>query len=374
MIKKLSIAFFVFSLLILLRGVFSDYYPDFSVHYYGYKMVLNNLNPYTTKGEMFVPHVYPPFVLLLFYPLSLLNFFISQKIWFFLSLTFLFLSTFTIFKINKKSLLSKTGFLLMGLVFLYFPSRFTLGMGQINNLILFITVLGIYFFNKKDDLKSGILFGLSLSIKFFPLLVVFYFIFLKRYKLLLATFITFLVFFILGFIFVGYDLNIYFYTSIFPSFLTSWKTEYYNQSISALAGRLPVEYQLKEIIKIVTSIFFVIFSFKAVFSISKKEIKEKLNLCLSILIILSLMINNFTWQHHFVLLIFPFLTIIFYLLKNKIFFYKHYVLISLSYLLTALNFKNPSLIPLILQSHLLYGLIILWWVNYSLLTSKRGNS
>ncbi len=371
MLRKILIIFFVFSFLVLIRSMFSNYYPDFSVHYYGYRMVLENLNPYINKGEMFVPHVYPPFALLFFYPFSFLNFFLAQKIWFFLSLTFFLLSIYIIFKINKENLFSTMGFLIMGLIFLYFPSRFTLGMGQINNLILFITVLGIYYLNKKDDFKSGIFFGLAISIKFFPLLFLIYFILLKRYKLLITTILSFFIFLVLGFIFIGYDLNIYFYNSILPSLLNSWKTEYYNQSISAFVGRLLIEPSLKEVVKIIASFFFIALSFKAIYLIHKKEIKNKINLSLSILIILSLAINNFTWQHHFVLLTFPFLTIIFYLLNNKLFFYKYYLLIGLAYLLTTLNIKNPDGIPVILQSHPLYGLIILWWVNYSFLAGKK---
>jgi hypothetical protein len=92
------------------------------------------------------------------------------------------------------------------------------------------------------------------------------------------------------------------------------------------------------------------------------------------IITLSVLINNFSWQHHFIFLFLPFLIAVYTLIKVK---NKHksknylYSILLLGYLLIALNLPNPFIVPVILRSHVLYGGILLWIVTvYMLLQYK----
>jgi len=80
---------------------------------------------------------------------------------------------------------------------------------------------------------------------------------------------------------------------------------------------------------------------------------------LGLLVSLNLIVNNFSWQHHFVFMIFPFLVTLFYVQKIKINLKLLFVL-SVSYLLISFNLKNPNVVPVLLQSHVFYGAILLW--------------
>lgn len=81
------------------------------------------------------------------------------------------------------------------------------------------------------------------------------------------------------------------------------------------------------------------------------------------IITLSVLINNFSWQHHFVFLFLPFLITVYTIhtakqkQKSKT---KLFTLLCISYLLIANNLPNPLIVPAILRSHVFYGGVLLW--------------
>ncbi len=356
------------SFAILLRVLLLNYYPDFSVHYYSFELMMNNKNPYLAKYAMFVPHAYPPFVILLFSPFYIVPFLIAQKIWTILSIIFLYLSIHLMFKLNNRKIFSTLGFLILGFSFLYFPVKFTLGMGQINNLILFLTILGVYLFNENRLIMSGLSLGLSIVIKFFPMIFIPYFFIIQKKRLAIYTFIFFLFFTVLGIIFTNLNIGLFFYEEILPTLLNSWKADYYNQSFSGFIARITNDIGAKNILRTLSTLFFILSSFIPILKTVKKT-KDRINLELSLLVITTLIVNNFSWQHHFTLLLFPLITIFLHIEKQKLSL-RHYLILGFCYLLTTLNFKVPNSYPIILQSHVLYGAIILWLLNLKLLFNK----
>lgn len=80
----------------------------------------------------------------------------------------------------------------------------------------------------------------------------------------------------------------------------------------------------------------------------------------------------FAWQYHFVIAIFP-LTTTFYLLYRAKASLVLFFLIFLSYLLIGWNIKNPTgfidlgLLGSIIMSHVLWGSILLLFLNYQLI-------
>jgi hypothetical protein len=365
--KILSIVFFAFSFLVLCRALLLSGYPDFAAHYYGLSSFLSGVNPYLVKGHMFTVNVYPPFESLFFSPFSLVSFLIAAKVWTVLSIIFLLFSVYLIFKINNKKINTSLGFLVLGLSCLYFPTRFTLGMGQINNLILFLVVLSVYLLSKNRSISSGVLLALSFTIKFFPVIFIPYLLIVKKHKILFYSLLFFSIFTIIGFI-LGPSLNFFYFEKIFPSLLTSWKGDYYNQAATGFLVREIPSVALRGILRSAFSLLIIIFSFIPILMFSNKT-KERINLEFSILISASLIANNFSWQHHFVLLLFPLITALIYLIHKKLSLW-YYLLLGLSYVLTGLNLASPAFFPVVLQSHVFYGALLLWGLNLKLLLSS----
>lgn len=247
----------------------------------------------------------------------------------------------------------------------YFPVKFTLGMGQINFLILFLFLLSIYLLEKKRHNFAGVFLGLSIMIKFFPVLFLPYLMILKKWRILFSFMLVCLSILLLTFIIVKPDINYYFYKNIVPTLFNGWKTDYYNQSLSGFLGRQMATGFLREALRGVISVVLIAVSFLIIWLKNSKK-ATTVNLAFGLLITLSLLINNFSWQHHFVWLLFPFITI-FYFMKNKKFGWHYYLVLAISFFLVGFNLKSPNVLPVILISHVFYGALMLWGLNLYLL-------
>ena len=125
------------------------------------------------------------------------------------------------------------------------------------------------------------------------------------------------------------------------------------------------------VLKNVLTILFVFISFVVLFNNKKKDLLTTM-LSFGIIITISILFNTFSWQHHFVWLIVPFYATVFYLKKIKAKTI-YYLLITIAYVLVSVNFPNPNILPVILQSHVFYGGIILLSVDLFMLL-KRSSS
>ncbi len=366
----LLIIFFTVSILILFRTLFLRNYPDFSGYYFGSKAIFENINPYLGGKNFFTPFVYPPFVALFFSPFLLVPFNIAEIIWEVMSLIFLFFSIVFLLKINNQKILSPIGIFLSILVFIFFPVKFSLGMGQINLLILVLICLSLFFYNRGKKTLTGFLFGLCILLKIFPILIFFYFLLTKQWKILISLIFTIIAGLVVSTLFIKPSINIYFYTHTLPSLITGWRTDYYNQSLTGFLGRMGFTGSIGNLLKIFLSILTVLVTFMAAVK-GNKSSKKFANLTIGSFITVNLLINNFSWQHHFawflIPLFFTFFTIL--SLKNNL---KLFIILGISYLLTATNIKNPQLVPVFLQSHVFIGAFILWvLIVYLLLKNKN---
>jgi len=355
-IRLFLFLFFLIAFLSLLKVLLLNLYPDFSQYYWGLKTISQGLNPYISSQNALTPTTYPPFVLFLLSPFGFLPFVWAEKLWTFMSLILLFSSVFLIFKIYKQKLFSNLGFLILGLVSLSFPVKFTLGMGQINNLILFLFVLSVYLLQKKKNYLSSFSLSLSLAIKFFPVFFPLYFILKRRWKILFFTVITFCGFYLIAYL-LDPKINFYFYKYILPTFLSGWKTDYYNQSLAGFIGRSFAAGVFRDFLKNFLPLIFILISFFVIIKSLKNE--QMQNMHLGLLISLNLIVNSFSWQHHFVFMIFPFLVTFFFVkkIKNNFWFL---LTIFISYLLISFNLVNPNAVPILLRSHVFYGAVLMW--------------
>lgn len=358
---------FLASFLNMIKVLQSNYLPDFNVYYSSATFALHGGNPYLFEGAFTGGFLYPPFCLLLFYPFTLLTILIASKLWTVISILCLLLATWLLLRLynsDKNNIMVVVAGIL---VFNYFPVKFTLGMGQINILILLLIVCALFFFKKNNNKQTSFFFTLSLMIKYFPLILIPYLLIRKQWNIVTKICLIGVVLAIIGFISLGPSSNIYYLLHTIPSLSTeSNGSYYYNQALSGFLQRdfgYLSFFQLN-VIRAVLSLLFLIIT---AWILIKRKIKNyNPNLEIGIVITLSLLLSSFSWQHHFVLLLIPLIVTYFVIKQHKLTWY-FYVILAICYLLTASNASNPSQLPIVLQSHIFYGALILWILDLYLL-------
>jgi alpha-1,2-mannosyltransferase len=360
----LSLIAFV-SLLVILKPLTYNSYPDFSSYYYGVETLMTGRNPYIGGENMMMgPFLYPPFGLLFFFPFTLTSFFMAQKIFTAVSLVCFFTSIYLLYKLFNIRLFTQVGLSTLILLFNFFPLKFTLGMGQINNVVLLSTVLFIYFYVRQKDYWAGIALAFALSLKLFPALLMLYLIIERKWKIFFTTITTGLVLLAATFLFIDRSVFVYFFTTTMPDLLGSWSYAYYNQSLTGFLGRTGDE-MTGNTLRVLIGTILLFVSLFVIIKSKKVKLPEQL-LCVGILLTINLIINSIAWQHHFAWAIIP-LLITFYYIRERNFEIRYYLVLGLSYVLIALNLANPASVPVVLQSHVFYGITLLYFLQIYLL-------
>ncbi len=170
----------------------------------------------------------------------------------------------------------------------------------------------------------------------------------------------------------GLEMTHDYFLNVLPSLMSSQgKWIYYNQATSGFVTRLMGESNLA-------------FSLTTLFSLSilatalwlSAKSREITSLNFSLIIVTILLINSFSWQHHFVLTIFPFLAVLNLLREQKARRAPWLILLT-SYLLISFNLKNPTLFqnnPLepIILSHVFFGTLTLFAILVYYLIKENG--
>ncbi len=366
--RLLSIIFCAISVVWLLKSFFLGSYPDFSGYYFGAQYFLDGVNPYHGGGRLYTPYVYPPTVMLLFLPLTLFSYQTAGLIWITLNFILLILCLLLLARIIGIKIISSTNLFLMGLVFISFPVKFSFGMGQINILVLTLLVGSLWLLKQKEEKWFGILIGVSLIVKLFPILLPVYFLLKKKFNILWWITLCIIIGIVVVILLVPQGLSESF-MKLIPSFATSWKLDYYNQALAGFVGRSFGTGIGASYLKTFASVVIITISFLFVLKNRGKDFGTE-TLKISLLITTSVLVNTFSWQHHFVWLIIPFYTTYMFIKKkkNRIFYY---LILTASYILIAINFKTPQTLPVLLQSHVFYGAVILLIIQAKLLIDKK---
>lgn len=347
------------------KVILNPTYPDFTNYYYGPKLAFEGISPYLPNKNLFTPTTYPPTLFPIFKFLSYLDFILAGKIWTIGSIFSLLLSLIILLKIHKQNLFSNTALLLYGLTFLSFPIKFSLGMGQINLYILLLIVLFIYFLNKGMS-RAGAFLSFAIILKLFPVFLIPYLVILKKWKILLIIFSLFFTISVITYLVLGREINIYYIQKIAPTLMDSWKGDYYSQSLSGLLTREISDLRERQILKNIISAGMLGLTF--ILLVLNKDVKrDELILKISTLINLNVLINGFSWQHHFVWMIIPLVSTFFYI-KNKKLGISYFVILLASYILISFNFKDTNGINSVLLSHVFYGGVILWILQLRLIS------
>lgn len=310
---------------------------DFQVYYQAAQASLSE-NPY--KKEYFSPYNYPPSATIFFLPITLLPYKSAELFWLIISVFSLIFSVFLLFKLFFKKASFVLKFFVSVLLLRIFPARFTLVLGQINLIILLILVLSFYFYQRKKMGLAGVFMGIAGAIKLIPLILALFYFLKKEKKALVAALMTFLICNLLAFITFGRQQFLYFFKEILPLLFKQADTRgitttYINQSLEVFLLRLGISSFLIKWLLVLLSLGLV-----AREIILKNKPLENFKSFSILLLITTIFIPGFSWQHHFVFLFPALLTLFFYwkrnfsLLRGFLFFF---FLCSLYF-----HFKDPD--------------------------------
>lgn len=292
----------------------------------------------------------PPPSTLLFLPLRILPFSVMQCIWVVLSFILLIDSIRRLcIRLGMASPLPIA--VMSSFAFLFFPTQFTLGMGQVNLIALWLLIVGSDYLDMHSWWGS-VFFSMAILLK--PELVLFLIPLVIRSRWKEILWVT-----LIGAVFSNVALFLWgnsIYTSYLQTFQSAFSSAsgfsiYYNQSLTGLFSRAGIHSPLMYL--------GLVLSILSLFISKIQNKKLLLSHALWYFIPVFLLIEPIAWQHHFVFLIPTFLIV---LTKVKTPFQK--LLLFCSYALIGWNFVHPEILatmPLgwLVLSHVTIGTGIL---------------
>lgn len=314
-------------------------------------------NPYNGLITRTFPFNYPPTALLFLWPLGLLGYFQASVLWNLLSTSSVMASIWLLLKLVHKRPTVKL-FLFTTFVFTipFFPVKFNIGNGQINNFLLFFYSLAIFlYFSGRKNLSAGML-AFATGIKLAPMVMLLFFFLKKEYRLIVKFFVFLIFLYLLTFIFVPPAMHLDYWQKVFPlSFTTGAKDWYYNQSVWGFVSRISLRPWF---------VYFFSISLSALILLTTILRGRKLNdqLMISAVTTLYLLIHPIALQHYFGFAIIPFVFLFADIVRNGRGALTLLVLIF-SYFLIATDIKNFGSIAgpaKLVLSHDFYGVLLLW--------------
>lgn len=271
--------------------LFTTVAPDFQILYQGardFAILDGNTNQPTT---------------LLFYRfLTYFDYLVAQNIFTILSFFAMCFSVYMVFKILNLRLNIFLYLIIFLLLFLSFPSKFTFGMGQSNFITLFLLLISYFFsFNKKPVL-TGLVLGILISYKLVFVYFLIYFLLTKNLKTIFTALTVYLLF-NLAIIFTTNSIDLFavYYKEILPP-LTNFigREVAYNQGLSGFISRVFTDIDLRVFLTAIISVVLI-----GINIFASKLLKQK-HFLFVLTTLTFLLIDTYSWQHHFVLLLFSF--------------------------------------------------------------------
>lgn len=328
-------------------------FVDFTVYLNAAVTALAHGNVYSIEktAVQVIPFNYPPTSLLFFLVFTLFPKTITAFVFLLSSIASLLITVWLLTGMFFTKTKKLTAFLLLSSCFIqYFPTKFTLTLGQINLVILLLLTASFYFFRKNKDILSGFLLGIATLIKIFPCFLILFFIKEKKWKTIVSFIITIL---------IGLGLTLLLFTpalvsSYFGSiggniFLHAGEVSYFDQSLNSFLLRLHFASDIRLLLRVIFTMTSLLIFLKA-----KDKALSYFGLIFSILIFLP----SFAWFHHYVILI-PLLIVLWTKTTHGI----EKLFLVLIYVLTSLHVRTPEAFPsspIWLFSHPFIGACLLW--------------
>lgn len=329
---------------------------DFPQFFEAAKMWWRGDNPYLTLLTSPGPFNYPPSSFYFLWWLDLLPFFWSAVVWNYLSLFAFLLSLFLLTKLIWVSKWKLHYFLYAAVFFTvpFFPEKFNMGNGQMNNFIFLFVVLNWWWRSQKKTWLSAGALAYAISIKLTPAAFLLPLFVEKDWKQILRTVgVTILLLISPVLLFGWKDIQPYTTSVFFEGFGMNGKDIYYNQSLLAFLLRTFSDSSATILFKI-SWVLFPLLSWVALAKSQLKKNGEIFAISMAIATSLYLMLHPLAWQHHFVFAVIPLLVVWKFVSKW---------LVAICFVLLASNIRQPDLVPAwasVILSHQFLGVFLLW--------------
>lgn len=334
---------------IFLRGGFVDFW----VYWEATKAVLIGKDVYHGLYSGGTPFNYPPTFLSFFAPFTFFPKSIASLAFLFISLVALLVSIFLLVKLQFRKKERITAFLLSAILFIqYFPTKFTLTLGQINLIFLFLIVLSFYAFRKGKDVLSGVSLAIAALVKIFPGFLILFFFKEKRWKIIFPFLVTLVLVAALTGLFFGPDLFFDYFATSSGLFFKAGGPSYFDQSLNGFLSRLNCPSSWRLALRLTFSLVLIVMFLR---------IEDQAISFFGLMAAMTIFFSSFAWLHHYVVLI-PLMIVLF----SKL--YRHNaalwlkLALLLGYLLCSFHFRNPQVSiaqNILLASHPFTGAIIL---------------
>lgn len=341
--------FFSFIIVILIFGFLIQSVPHFYTwdtdspsFYTAAKGILRDIHIYDQKdfqgladsifGKSIVvfPYIYWPILAQIFTPLAFLEYPLYSQLFLIINILLTFLCLYLIYSIlDLKSRTSNMTLIFLFLIILVnTPLQTSLHHGQINILVFGIVLLSLLLLKHKKEYSSSFLLSLAVYLKIYPILFLILFFFQKRYRYILFSVLNFITIFLFSILlFSSHSWNEFFRMAINnflygkkPEFFFDYNAQWGNCSLNGFLSQLFMINNIsrKYVMPAVLSLLVVcVFLFKS--HLKKILTLKDTNLEVSFVFILSLIFSTISWNHHYVIMMFPLMALL-----NKIIIERRY--------------------------------------------------
>jgi hypothetical protein len=311
-------------------GTGSVYKKDFIADYAMASALTHGVDPYRPLSQLVIDYTgyfpqpfstyacpHPPFVGLLFAPLTLLQYQHAAFLWMMIELGLLFACCYVLLpKLSIRSSLRNTVFAFLISLTLA-PIRDDLILGQLMILLLFLMIIAWRNLRVGRDLKGGIALGLMLAIKIqaWPLLI--FLLLSKRWKAVgSAAGSAFAAFFVSGIV-IGFDSILGYFSRGGSEVIPIYRNFYTNISVASIGWKLfdgvgtplnePVlhAYPLAQSIGLAQALSLILPVLLLVASLRLSIKAKDFDISFGIMTCVSAVINPISWVHYLSLLIIP---------------------------------------------------------------------
>ncbi len=231
----------------LFRPLFTDK-ADFEAYYnaalalrYGgglYDLMLDFFREGPAKYDGPLPYVYPPAFAIFLTPLAYVDFRTAVLIWIFMDQVLFLGGVWLLMRAisPRYSWLKLAAILFVCMNFR--PLFIDVLLGQINVLLFFLMVLGLYFYRSGKDIHAGIALAMASMIKVIPFFLLGYFLWKRAYKVFLAGVFALLVLFLYSLLFFDFDLYVWYFK--FMGDQSLFNAYHDNHSLTGFVSRMLV--------------------------------------------------------------------------------------------------------------------------------------
>jgi len=204
---------------------FLGYWPtDLPSYHYASLALRNGLDPYVPanlvvpEGQRVFPYIYPPFLALIWTPLTFLPLAVVSAIWQVLGLLAIWASLFLCLRLaDARSSAARAAALIAGLLVpLGLPWYVAAHHGAISVLFSFLILLFFERLQRGRDRTAGAVLAVACGIKALPVLLLLYLVLKRRWQALTAALITGAGLFLISVLIIGWQLHWEFVTQIAP--------------------------------------------------------------------------------------------------------------------------------------------------------------